>query len=287
MSILRDVGVAILERPHPMGHQGALVDRLVPLLRARGACVELIEPEARHIRLDRRPPWDLIVLKSGSPAARHVAAAAEAWGEPTINGSAPTGLAQDRLAWSALLRQARLQVPDVRLAWLEPGRALAPGLRDWSARPLIAKARRGSGGVGLWRVPVGGLARLVSAIPAGPYVLMQEVSRTGDDLKVYVAGPWLAGVERRFPARTLAEKRGRAVDVPDDIATAVRRVGALLGLSCYGCDVVRGEAGWWIVDVNAFPGYKGRDDAPEAIAGEIERAWTAHLGGSTVSEPQA
>ena len=246
--------------------------------------MELLEPEARHIRLDRRPAWDLVVLKSGSPAARHLTAVAEAWGVPAVNGSTSTGLAQDRLAWSALLRQARLPVPDVRLVWLDPSRARSPGLRDWPAGPLIVKAQRGSRGNGLWRLPIGGLGRLASVIPAGPYVLMREMPRTGDDLKIYVAGPWLGGVERQFPARTLEEKRGRAVDVPDEIANAVRRAGALLGLSCYGCDVVRGEAGWWIVDVNAFPGYKGRDDAPAAIANAIERAWLAHQSGAAATE---
>ena len=95
---------------------------------------------------------------------------------------------------------------------------------------------------------------------------------TGDDLKVFAAGGWLSAIERRYPARTLEEKRGRAVALPEEAAAATRAAGALLGLTCFGCDFVRGPDGWMLVDVNAFPGYKGADGAAAALAAEILRA---------------
>jgi hypothetical protein len=49
-------------------------------------------------------------------------------------------------------------------------------------------------------------------------------------------------------------------------------------LACYGCDFVRGPAGWTLVDVNAFPGYKGAVGAAAALAAEVARAGAAVRG---------
>lgn len=267
--------IGLLERPHPPGYQGALVDALLPLLRERGALVDLVHAERGFHRLDRRPPWDLVVLKSGSAAARHVAAAAEAWGIPAVNGSDATRLAQDKLASVAILRRAGLPIAPSWLAWLGPGvAAMTPfdRLADLDARPVVVKAARGSQGRGLWMAGTGKLSALAPTLPDGPYLIMAWIEHGGDDLKVYAAGPWLAALARPFPATTLEAKRGRPMPVPADVAVTVREVGRLLGLTCYGCDFVQGDDGWTLVDVNAFPGYKGAEGAAVAIAAEIERA---------------
>ena len=259
--------IGLLERPHPPGHRGAVVDALVPLLTGRGLRVEVVHADRGLHRLDAPPSWDLTVLKSGSAAALHLAAAAEAWKVPCVNGADATRLAQDRIAVALLLQRAGLPVPRSAAAWLTPD---GPGLAD--DRDLVVKASRGSRGQGVWPVPAGGLDTLRRTLPAGPYLLMDRVPHAGDDLKVYVAGDWSAAIERRYPARTLTEKRGRPVDLPAEADAAARAAGRLLGLSCFGCDFVRGPGGWVLVDVNAFPGYKGADGAPEALAAEIARA---------------
>jgi hypothetical protein len=92
---LTGVRIALLERPHPPGHQGALVDLLVPSLLSQGADVQVVHAERGQHRLDVAPPWDLVVLKSGSPAAVHLAAAANAWGVPSVNSADATRMAQD------------------------------------------------------------------------------------------------------------------------------------------------------------------------------------------------
>lgn len=267
--------IGLLERRHPPGHTGSLVTALVPLLRARGAKVDLVHTEEGFHRLDTAPPWDVAVLKSGSAAALHVAAAAQAWGIPCVNSSGATRLAQDKLASTLLLEQSGLPIAGSHLAWLGSdgigATHLPHGLDALGARRLIVKAARGSQGIGLWTVERGELAAWASTAPAGPYLLMDWVPHEGDDLKVFVAGAWLTAITRPFPARSLAAKRGQPAAVPDCVAEITRAVGQLLGLTCYGCDFIAGPAGWTLVDVNAFPGYKGAEEAPEAIATEIGR----------------
>lgn len=261
--------VGFIERRHPPGHRGAISDRLIPMLREAGAEVSLVHAETGPYRLDVRPPWDMVVLKSGSAAALHLAAAAEAWGIPSLNGSEATRLAQDRLASAAILQRAGLPIAPARLAWL--GSGTPPGLEELAGRPLVVKAARGSRGRGLWRAAAGELPELLPRLPAGPYLIMEWVEHAGDDLKVFAAGEWMAAVERPFPAETYEEKLGRPAELPEAAAAAARAAGKLLGLTCFGCDFVRSSAGWWLVDVNAFPGYKGAEGAAEALAAEISR----------------
>jgi ribosomal protein S6--L-glutamate ligase len=273
--MIRDLRIGFVERPHPPGHRGSVTRDLIPLLREAGARVDLVHAERGLHRLDAAPPWDLVVLKSGSAAALHLAAAAEGWGVPCVNRAEATRLAQDKLASAAILQRAGLPIAPSHLAWLGPagrGRSLLSEVSHAAARPLIAKAARGSRGVGLWEVHPGGLPALAEEVPEGPYLLMERVPCAGDDLKVFVAGGWMAAIERPFPATTLAAKLGRPVPVGREAAAVAREAGRLLGLTCFGCDFVEGPDGWALVDVNAFPGYKGATEAPLALAAEIARA---------------
>jgi ribosomal protein S6--L-glutamate ligase len=283
---LAGLRIGFLERRHPPGHEGALAERLVPLLQQRGAGVEVVHAEEGLHRLDVAPPWDLVVLKSGSAAALHLAAAVEAHGIPLVNDSEATRLVQDKLASVAILRRAGLPVPRSYLTWLGPGR-LCPGasvsagtndgergvrgLEDLTAGSWAVKSARGWQGQGLWMAAGEGLTALSDRLPDGPYLLMEHIAHTGDDLKVYVAGEWMTAIERPFPATTLAAKQGRPAPVPAEVALVVREAGRLLGVSCYGCDFVHGAGGWTLVDVNAFPGYKGAQEAAEALAAAIAR----------------
>jgi ribosomal protein S6--L-glutamate ligase len=292
-SALRGLRIGFIERPHPPGHRGSVTYGLIPLLRKMGALIELVHAETNLHRLDTTPPWDLVVLKSGSAAALHLAAAAEAQGIPSVNRSEATRLAQDKLASAAILQRAGLPIAPVHLAWLGSGIASpkAPAHRsnglvltcnapesqhlamkergELPERPLIVKAARGSQGVGLWSVGTGELPALAPMLPEGPYLLMERVPHTGDDLKVFVAGEWITATKRPFPATTYSDKLGRPSSLPPRVAEVTREAGRLLGLDCFGCDFVKGPDGWTLVDVNSFPGYKGAIGAPEALAAEI------------------
>ena len=266
MSALAARRVALIERRGSFSSDGSLAPDLVACLAARGARVLLVHAELGVHRIDRRPPWEIAVLKSGSPPALHLAAAARAFGVPCVNEPDATRLAQDRLAWPAVLERAGLPIAHSTSAWLD-GRlpaSAAPRL------PLLLKTQRGSQGVGTWTVDR--LQNGHATFDVGPYLVMDRVEHAGDDLKVFVAGAWMRAVSRRYPANSLAEKQGRPAVLPDDVAETTTRVGQLLGLSCYGCDFVRGDDGWTLVDVNAFPGYKGAAGAAVAVADVIERA---------------
>jgi ribosomal protein S6--L-glutamate ligase len=261
--------VGLLERRRRPGQRGSLVDELVPALERRGARVRFVYPDEGVHRVDRHPPWDVTLLKSSSAAALHIAAAASAFGIPALNDAEATRLAQDRLASAAVLASAGVPVPRSQLAWLGGGVTGADPAVD-ASRPMLVKAARGSQGSGLWAADRGGLDALAARLTPGPYLVMEQLPRDRDDLKVFVAGPWMRAIYRSFPARSLVEKRGQPTPIPPEVGVVARRVGSLLSLRCYGCDFIASPDGWSLVDVNAFPGYKGADGAADAIADELE-----------------
>ena len=137
----------------------------------------------------------------------------------------------------------------------------------------MLKDARGSQGAGVRWVDVADLPGELEALPAGPYLVMADVPREGEDLKVFVAGDAVSAIWRPFPATDLAAKRGRPADLPPPVRAATLATGAALGLECFGCDFVLGPDGPVLVDVNAFPGYKGVDAVPgvlRAIADRVE-----------------
>ena len=262
---LRDVRIALLERPRSSRGLGYLSGPIARLLEGLGARVDVVHPERRPHRLDAPLPWHLAILKSGSSGALHLAAAAEAWGIPCVNPAEATRLAQDKVASAVVLSNAGLPFPGCRAMWL--GSAV-PDTAPFGDE-VVLKAQRGSLGMAVWKAKRGQLPDLVRSLPKGPYLLMDWIPHWGEDLKVYAAGRWMAGIRRPFPARTLEEKRGRSVPVPGEAAAVARETGRLLGLRFFGCDFVEGPEGWVLVDVNAFPGYKGASGAAEAIVHEI------------------
>jgi ribosomal protein S6--L-glutamate ligase len=262
--------VALVERPESLRTDGSLAPPLLAELEALGATVEPVDARKAY-RLDALPTWDVLVLKSGERAALHLAAAAEAAGVLCVNGAEATRRAQDRVASMAVLRDAGLPVP--RHVSLELGEDHRPrGDSDLGVDRVVVKSVHGTQGKTVWAVDAADLDALWRTLAPGPYLVMEHAGQTGDDLKVFAAGQWLAAIHRPFPAPTYEDKLGRPAAIEPDVAALVRACGEALELTCYGVDLVPGRSGWAIVDVNPFPGYKGAPDAPRAVAAAIAEA---------------
>lgn len=254
----------------------ATTEATIALLRERGVRVDVVVPEAEPWDLGAlKPEHDLYVLKSKTPLSLSLAGALEAAGARTVNRVAASGLAKDKVLHSALL--ARAGVPAPRAWACACGPALRSLLSGIGGAWLLAKPPGGSMARGIQRLGdpsdlegeagralVEGMASR-SGSPR-PMLLQEEVPSDGLDLKLYVVGDWVAAIRRPFPARTEAEKRGRPAEVPSAIREAALACGRALGLELYGVDVLTRGDRFWIVDVNAFPSYKGIEEGPRRVA---------------------
>jgi ribosomal protein S6--L-glutamate ligase len=247
----------------------AVTDELITRLRQEhNTEVDLLLPEDAPLELGTlRLSHGVYVLKAKTPLTMAVATAAEATGAVVVNTVDACSLTRDKLAATAVLAAAGVPVPP---SWTT-GRAdlLSPVL---ARGPLWVKPQRGSHGVDIRRLAIGDdvsplevASRDAYGLPL-PLFAQSEVPSTGVDLKVYVIGERMWAISRRFPARTLEEKLG----TPASIAPAIRRAavatGTALGLELYGVDFLVDGDKFWVVDVNAFPGYKGVPEAPAALA---------------------
>lgn len=251
----RPVLVLLGRQPGPL----SLLPAVVAHLEAADAAVEvrviddLADP--RHATGGRA----VIVVKH---LADHQLDALAAIGAPCCNPAGSALTAANRISTWQALRRAGAPVPDTRVAHsVDELRALAAG------RAVVVKTAQGSRGSGILHMTPA--QQFVSPPLAGPWLVQQRVASDGWDRKLYVTGDDVRGVLRRWPAQTLADKLGRPLDVTDDLARVAVAAGEALGLHVYGVDILVGPHGPTVVDVNAFPGFKGVPAAPAMVAGHL------------------
>ena len=258
-------------------HTSEVSDEIVSLLRERGAEVDEIVPEARAWDLGRlEPEHDLYVLKSKNPLDLDLAEALERAGGRVVNTAQASRLVKDKVVHSALL--ARAGVPQPRV-WAVASFAALEELLNQQDAACLVKPPAGSMAQGIYT-----LRRIDDLSPKdqralresfvddfgqpNPLLVQAQVPNDGCDVKIYVVGEWVTAVERPLDAKTEAEKRGTPVEIPPAIRDAALAAGRAMGLEIYGVDILRAPdtTDFWVVDVNAFPSYKGIEGAAERIA---------------------
>jgi ribosomal protein S6--L-glutamate ligase len=211
----------------------------------------------------RAPSADLYLLKADDPAALAAAGCLADRGARFLNSFSATNAAHDKARTHSRLARARLPVPTTSL--VSDRDALAAEL---DAAPRFVKPVHGAHGE---HAALLGPGQAERAGP-GPW-LVQEIVGDGSPLvlKVY-------GVGSRTAVRRAVVVPG-VVDVPRqpvngvDASLSPLAVAAaeICGLVCYGADFVVGREGPVLVDLNAFPGYRGVREAPDWLAEAVLR----------------
>ena len=164
---------------------------------------------------------------------------------------------------SRLLRAAGVPAPR---SWVTGDMGLVRGLLEET--PLLIKPYMGHRGAGLHLVR---RPDELAAIPQPDYpVIIQEfIEGSGEDLKIYVVGDKVFGVQKPF-SETSFSVPGQPVPVTEEVRQIALRCGRACGLGLYGLDIIESPRGPYVVDVNYFPGYKGVPDVAPLIADYID-----------------
>jgi ribosomal protein S6--L-glutamate ligase len=253
-----------LKRRRDAGGQ-SVMPKVVRLLAGRGVDVDVIDPEDRVTDLTAlSPECDLYVLKLRTDTTLSIAGALHAAGAAILNPYPVAAACRDKVVASQLLRRAGVPLPETYVAGnLEQ---LAPLLDDG---PLIVKPHRGSQGRGV-RVVRAPDELTHDVGDGGPVFAQRYYEPTGRDRKIYRIGDRIFGVERVWPARTYEEKLGQPFPVPAELRELALRLGAALGITLYGFDVVVTKEGPYVVDFSPFPGFKGVPYAADLLADYIQ-----------------
>jgi ribosomal protein S6--L-glutamate ligase len=174
-----------------------------------------------------------------------------------VNTPAATAAALDRAVTAEALDRAGVPAPR---SWT------LPTLRDLAYRPalpwpLVVKSRTSSRRDLVRLVP--SRAALVEMLPEWgdePVVAQEFAVNDGFDIKVWVIGEDLSAARRRSALDSTDKTSDELLDpadLPEDWTRAARHAGAALGLELFGVDLLISGGRPVVVDVNAFPGFRG------------------------------
>jgi ribosomal protein S6--L-glutamate ligase len=252
----------LMERGTPPRRNPVMAEAF-EMLEARQVQVWVRFPETELLRLnDLKPDADVYVLKSDTELALSLALSLEQLGARVLNRASASLLAKDKILAAATLARAGLPAPR-SVAAAQPAQ-LASRLTE----PLILKPHRGYHGAGV------AVATTPDDLPepeAYPEVVFAQeyLGRARLDLKVFVIGDEVFGVRKAFAGDSFL-RTGEPTELRPEIEDIARRCGQAFGLELYGLDVAEDpERGPRIIDVNAFPGYRGVPDAAREIADYI------------------
>lgn len=233
-------------------------------LRARGYEVgESIAEEVLTRSDEVEVENDLYILKSHTELSLSLAGALFTRGARMLNPYPSCALTQNKIIVSRLLTEAGVPAPR---SWVTADFTLLRELA--SETPLIIKPYMGHRGAGITKITKPEDLDSFTA-PEFPMIVQELIPGHGEDLKIYVVGDQVHGVQKPF-SETSFSVPGRPVPISDEVRDLARRVGRICGLGLYGLDVIESPRGPFVVDVNYFPGYKGVPGAAEMIADYID-----------------
>ncbi|MCM2427602.1 ATP-grasp domain-containing protein [Streptomyces sp. RKAG337] len=222
---------------------------------------------------------DVYLLKSHTPRAIRLARALERRGARVVNSAASTELCQDRVRMAETALAAGLPFPVTRTV-APLSRITAP---PPSGYPFIVKSRANRRGDVVARVDdAAGLRELARRWPDELVVVQDFTPGDGWDHKLWViAGQVFAGL-RPSPLGAPNSPDGPETPhgdqpppppPPPGAHDLALQAGKVFALDVYGVDVIADRSGTpLIVDINAFPGFRGGSGAAQALAALISSA---------------
>ncbi|WP_101294274.1 RimK family alpha-L-glutamate ligase [Halegenticoccus soli] len=240
-----------------------------------------------------RPDVDVVVnrllLSNADRPAEHLGVAQTlAEIRPTLNRPEAAACAAHKTATAAILAREGIPTPDVAFAL--SGDALTD-LRAEFGEEVVYKTAIGTHGGGAWKLET--TEPLTASVGARRAFLQEFVCSTYEgrprDLRVYVVGDEVVGAMYRYAPegewRTNVARGGEVEDATAVLSTEVAELAlastAALGLDYAGVDLIEGEEGWCVLEVNPTAGFRGlyratgRSPAPHIAKLAVERVGVA------------
>ncbi len=271
--------IAMLARnPNLYSHR-----RLVEAARARGHEIEVIDTLRVYMNITSRHPelryqgetlegYDAVIPRIGASITFYGTAVVrqfEMMGVYPLNESVAIGRSRDKLRALQLLARKGIGLPVTAFAH---DTKMTDDLIDIvGGEPVVIKLLEGTQGVG---VVLGETRRSAKSVieafrGAKVYIMVQQFVKEagGEDIRTIVVGDKVVAAMKRMGAsgdfRSNIHRGGTAEAVkitPDERETAQRAAKAM-GLNVAGVDMLRGEQGPLVMEVNSSPGLEGIEAA--------------------------
>jgi RimK family alpha-L-glutamate ligase len=209
---------------------------------------------------------------------------------PMLNEPGAVLTAIHKFATAATLANWNIQVPDALLALSNERLNQA---RSRFGEVGVYKTAIGTHGGGTWKVD---LTEPVNPKVGNRQAFLQDLIDRDEsrhrDLRVYiVAGEVIGAMYRYAPEgdwRTNVALGGAVEDATDDMPAEARETALyaaeVMGLDYVGVDLVEGDEGWFVLEVNPTAGFKGLYEATETSAGPHIARLAIETAGGTVDD---
>jgi ribosomal protein S6--L-glutamate ligase len=200
---------------------------------------------------------------------------------PLLDNVVALETARDKFETLQILSKSGLPVPETEL--VRDLDQLAASLQRLSPLPVVIKPLHGSQGQGaiLAESEMAAVSMMQSVLfQSREFVLQKYIPCQGIDTRVMVVdGQVVAAMQREAPPgdfRSNLARGGtsRAVEVSEGMSELALRATQELGLNCAGVDIVEGQEGLVILEVNGSPGLSGIE---QATGVDVASLWISAL----------
>ena len=220
------------------------------------------------------PQADLYLLKSHAPQALDLAQYLEQHNALVINSWSSSVICQDRVLMSQRMQDAHLPWPQTRYFSSLAMLLQQPDVSELFSYPCIIKSHYSHRGDLVKKIDTAAeLAALAPAWSNEPIVIQDFTASDGWDIKLWVIDQQIFAARRRTPLEPGQSKEDiplQSHELPDEWMRITQHIGHVFDLRLYGVDLLIGENGPVVVDVNSFPGFRGVPGADDALVALVE-----------------
>lgn len=266
--------------------------RLFEAAEHRGHKVEVLNTMRLTIGLDHGDPElyhrgeevdlpDAVIPRIGASVTRYGTAVVRQFEQMDVftpNTAAGISNSRDKLRSLQILSRHDVGIPQT--AYVDDKRDVEDALKRVGGAPVIIKLLEGTQGVGVILADKMEIAKAIveTLHSTKQTVLLQKfvAESKGKDVRAFVVGDRVVAAIRRTAQgqefRSNVHRGGiaEAIDLDSDYADAAVRAAQIMGLQVCGVDMLEGENGPQIMEVNSSPGLQGIEQATGLdIAGEV------------------
>ena len=224
--------------------------------------------------VQQQPLADLYLLKSHAPEALAAAYTLEQQGRLVVNSWWSSLTCQDRVLMSKYMRDAHLPWPSTQHFSSLAHLLAQPNLLATLSFPLIVKSHFSHRNDLVAKVDtLDALQSLAPQWSAEPIVLQEYAESDGWDIKLWIIDRHVFAARRRTPLEATASKEDIPLtteELPSDWRNIALEIGRVFNLRLYGVDLLLTRQGPIVVDVNAFPGFRGVPGAVPALVALVQ-----------------
>lgn len=226
--------------------------------------------------------YDAVIPRIGASVTLYGTAVVrqfEQMGVYCVNSSQAIGVSRDKLRSIQILSRHRIGIP--KTAFVHRLDDVVPTIERMGGPPVIIKLLQGTQGIGVILADTANVAKSIIEVlqgAANQNVLIQEfVSESrGRDVRAFVVGNRVVAAMRRVAQgdefRSNVHRGGRAepIELDPEYERTALHAAQIMGLRVAGVDMLEGNDGPSIMEVNSSPGLEGIERATGIdVAGAI------------------